>query len=190
MLAADLVGRKEEPMNRSLRLSCCFAVPCLLALAGPPAATAAPPARESFTWDLGVGPLGGDCDGVPILVQSTLYGTQATHHDRDGAVSRIVLHAKTQDRIFLEGSDRAVFGHSSYTQTVLTPGAGLYEGVERWTGVFWHVVVPGLGTVLLDAGLEIIDWKLLSEGSSPVLKAVGKHQWLEGDFDRLCVALR
>jgi hypothetical protein len=72
---------------------------------------------------------------------------------------------------------------------VSTPGAGLYEGVERWTGAFWHVVVPGLGTVLVDVGLEIIDWRLLSEGYSPVLKAVGRHQWLEGDFGGLCAAI-
>jgi hypothetical protein len=191
MLTADVGGHKEECMKRLPRLSALVGLVALggLVLLAPLPMLAAPPVQESFTWDLGAGPLGGDCGGVPILVDTTLYGTQTTYYDKDGNLSRITLHAKTQDRIYLEGSDRVLVGHANYHVFTLTPGAGLYEGVERFTGVFWHVIVPGLGTVLVDVGLEIIDWKLLSEGYSPVLKAVGKHQWLEGDFDTLCTAL-
>ena len=178
-------------MKRLPRLSALVGLVALggLVLLAPLPAPAAPPVKESFTWDFGAGPLGGDCGGVPIMVDTITYGTQTTYYDKGGNLSRITLHAKTQDRIFLEGSEKVLVGHANYHVFTLTPGAGLYEGVERFTGVFWHVIVPGLGTVLVDVGLEIIDWKLLSEGYSPVLKAVGKHQWLEGDFDRLCAAL-
>jgi hypothetical protein len=36
---------------------------------------------------------------------------------------------------------------------------------------------------------EGIPTNLINEGYSPVLKAVGRHQWIEGDFDALCAAL-
>jgi hypothetical protein len=190
MLAAEVGRHKEESMKRLPRLSVGLLALGGLVLLAPLPVSAGPPVKESFTWDFGAGPLGGECGGVPIMVHGITYGTQTTWFDEDGNVSRITLHAKTQDRIFLEGSDKVLVGHASYHVFTLTPGAGLYEGVEKWAGVFWHVVVPGLGTVLVDVGLEIIDWKLLSEGYSPVLKAVGKHQWMEGDFDELCTALR
>jgi hypothetical protein len=66
----------------------------------------------------------------------------------------------------------------------LTPGADPYTGRERWTGLFWHVVAPGVGTVFLDAGLELLEWP-----GPQLLRISGKHQWLESDFGPLCDAL-
>jgi len=97
------------------------------------------------------------------MVHGITYGMQTTYFDQSGQVSRITLHAKTQDRIHLAGSDKVVVGHAKYSVFTLTPGEGFYEGAERWAGVFWHVAVPGLGTVLIDVGCEIIDWRLFYE---------------------------
>ena len=132
-------------MKRLPRLSVGLVALGGLVLLAPLPASAGPPVKESFTWDFGAGPLGGECGGVPIMVHGITYGTQTTWFDKDGNVSRITLHAKTQDRIFLEGSDKVLVGHANYHVFTLTPGAGLYEGVEKWAGVSGTSSFPASG---------------------------------------------
>ena len=115
------------------------------------------------------------------------YGTITTWRDETGYILQLKVHAKDDREIYLEsGQGRRLLSRANYNVFTLTPGAGWFEDVEKWTGLFWHVVVPGVGTVLLDGGLEIIDFKR----ENVVVRAVGNHQWLEGDFDKLCAALQ
>lgn len=129
------------------------------------------------------------CSGDPVMHDVVTYGTLTTWRDTNGDVLKIKMHAMNVDEFYLESGEgrRLLSGATSNTFT-LTPGAsGVYEGVTKWTGLFWHVVVPGVGVVLLDAGFEIIDF---NRENPLVVRRAGKHQWLDGDFDAFCAALR
>ena len=113
-------------------------------------------------------------------------GTITTWLDPDGNLVRVKLYGRAEESWYVASNPgRRLRAKAIYNTFTLTPGVGLYQGVEKWTGLFWHVVAPGYGTVLLDAGLEIIDWT----AAAPVVKVAGRHQWIDGDFDALCAAL-
>ena len=124
------------------------------------------------------------CGGSQVLYDEVLRVTTWTWKDAKGQL-RQKQHGETRDTWYLESSpERTLRGAANYEVETLTPGVPLYQGLELWTGVFWQVFGPRGGTVFLDAGLEIIDWRL----PQPVVKAVGRHDWLDGRFDGLCAA--
>ena len=113
--------------------------------------------------------------------------TTWTWYDTKGQIVRQKLHGESRETWYLDSSPgRTLRGAANYEVETLTPGVPLYQGLELWTGVFWHVFGPRGGTIFLDAGLEIIGWRL----PQPVVKAVGRHDWLDGRFDGLCAALQ
>jgi len=53
----------------------------------------------------------------------------------------------------------------------------------RNMGIAYHVVLPGVGTIFIDAGyaeMAAPEWELILHGN---------HQYYSGDFDKLCAAL-
>ena len=55
-------------------------------------------------------------------------------------------------------------------------------GVEREVGLIWHIVVPGKGVVVIEAGVRI-----LAEGEDPIIH--GPHPVFEEGFEVICRAL-
>lgn len=151
-------------------------------------AFAVQPLKEPFfygpivrpVWD----PVGNPvmCGEATVLTAWVLYGTQTTYYDSTGQVVRIKIHGRIDETWALDtGAGNQLRARANYNTFTLEPG------LEKWTGLFWHVIAPGVGTVFLDAGFEIVDWATLP----PTLRAVhGKHQWLDGDFDAVCAALQ
>lgn len=169
-----------------------LAVAGLLLLLASVAARADGPVKSSFSYDYtgsGLwGPAGEPvtCGGEPVLIDGVAFGTTTVWRDADGNVTHVKAWGRNEESWYLASNpNRRLRAKANYNTFTLTPGADLYAGTERWTGLFWHVVAPGVGTVLLDAGLEIIDWT----AAGPVVRVAGKHQWLDGDFDTLCTAL-
>jgi hypothetical protein len=127
------------------------------------------------------------CGDAQVMNDYDLRLTTWTWYDAKGQVMRQKQHGETRETWYLDSSPgRTLRGAASYEVETLTPGKALYQGLELWTGVFWHVFGPRGKTVFLDAGLEIIDWRSLQ----PMVKAVGRHDWLDGRFDALCAALQ
>lgn len=168
-----------------------------LALAGlivlaPAAVRADGPVKSSFSseytnawlWDAAGNVV--TCAGEPVTIDGVSYGTITTWLDADRNLVRVKLYGRAEESWYLASNPaRRLRAKATYDTFTLTPGVGLYQGLEKWTGLFWHVVAPGYGTVLLDAGLEIIDWT----AAAPVVKVAGRHQWIDGDFGGLCAAL-
>ena len=88
-------------------------------------------------------------------------------------------HWRTNDSFFRIDSDGNPVGeiytrHYNYQTVVQHPG---------WMdlGTLWHLVIKGVGTVLIDAGRLYTD----SQGN---FSYQGNHQVQEGDLDRFCAA--
>jgi hypothetical protein len=183
-----------ERTHRGSALAVVLAAGSLLCLASAGAA-ATEPVKETATYHLPQNvfytadfsqPQPVTCGGAKVMNDYDLRLTTWTWYDAKGQVVRQKQHGETRETWYLEsGSGRTLRGAASYEVETLTPGKALYQGLELWTGVFWHVFGPRGGTVFLDAGLEIIDWRL----PQPMVKAVGRHDWLDGRFDALCAAL-
>ena len=95
---------------------------------------------------------------------------------------RLYLHLTTDD-VFINATTRkTVVGHASYRQSI---DFATEEPKIEFSGLFWHVVVPGVGNVLHDAGRMTID---LETGQIEFMK--GTYQWNVGDFEELCQALK
>jgi hypothetical protein len=173
----------KRRVPRALALAAATLSLCLAASS----AAATQPIRESFLTPPYSGPVL-DVSGSPIrcgddtvIAAGIIHGTVTTYYDATGDLVRTKIHGKVEETWSLaSGSGKELRGKANYNVFTLQPG------MEKWTGVFWHVIAPGVGSVLLDAGLEIIDW------SNPEIVVVrhGKHQWLDGDFDALCAALQ
>ena len=127
------------------------------------------------------------CGGDTVWSDAA-YTCTTTTWSENGQIRRQKLHCRTDETWYLHSNPgRTLRGATNYEAETLIPGVSLYSGLEMWTGVFWHVFGPGNGTVFLDAGLEIIDWRL---SPKPVVKAAGRHDWIDGKFDGLCAALQ
>ena len=65
------------------------------------------------------------------------------------------------------------------------PGAWIHHGL------MYHVTVPGVGRVLIDAGYFIMqDPWLYDDWHDSITWQRGNHQNIDGDFDKFCAALR
>jgi len=116
-----------------------------LAFAAPAAAVA--PQTDVFTRPPGEPEVIGDCDGAPIAAQFGVTIKQTLFFDSAGEVVRVRRH------IELDGT----LTNLDTGATVAVGGVRvLSETAEefRATGSGVHVVVPGLGTVAIEAGSE------------------------------------
>jgi hypothetical protein len=139
---------------------------------------AAPPEREEFQTEPWSGVLA-MCDGFEVINESE--GTLATLHrffDRDGDLVRVSFHGQIEDTYTNSVTGKSISGRGQYNGQVV-----LEEPFEREAGIQFHVLVPGAGVVLIDAGRVVFD--ALGE----VVFQAGRHQVRDGDFEALCAAL-
>jgi len=109
-----------------------------------------------------------------IDVDTTLF------FDQDGNVTEVHLMIRGTDSYVNNKTGRTITMPSSFMvhfdpETLLNMSTGLQ----------YHLVVPGLGNVLLDVGRTVFD---LNTGQFVVLN--GPHQVVEGDTSGICLALQ
>jgi hypothetical protein len=111
---------------------------------------------------------------------ATFYGFGKWFPKKEGG-GRLDLHFKTDDVFINEMTGKTIVGHARFRQSIdFSAGDVKLE----FSGLFFHVVVPGVGNVLQDAGRMVID---LETGQIEFMK--GTYQWNVGDFEELCAAL-
>ena len=99
----------------------------------------------------------------------------------DGTLDRYHTRAELTDLFFNPENGKSVSGRSaSYNFFEDWEDA---PGVWKHTGLMYHAVLPGVGTVLIDAGYFI-----MVDGEKTVLKGI--HEMNGGDIDRLCAVLQ
>jgi hypothetical protein len=164
-------------MSRSVLFSLVVLM-ALLAITVQPAA-AAPPEHWSYLWT-GTDVIA-DCGDFDIIDEWTEYGDATTFYDQEGVPVRVQAHARFEEVI-----RNSVTGKSITTETHGLNWFHVDGESHKVVGRAYHTVVPGVGTVLIDAGHYVFDMEL---DPPEIVFMVGKHQFWEGDLDGLCAAL-
>jgi hypothetical protein len=164
-----------------LRLAVGMALAAIPGLLVSPPLLAGPPERimpfESFSDPTFMARC---ADGFDVYSGGTLYGFGKWFPTKGGG--RLDLHFKTDD-VFVNASTlKTVVGHASWRGSI---DYATDEPVWEYSGLFWHVVIPGVGNVLHDAGRMLVNDET---GEIEFIK--GTYQWNVGDFEELCEALK
>jgi hypothetical protein len=154
------------------------AIVTLFAGIGVPA-SAGPPETDSFEFvdeftDV-------EACGFPIDFRFVGDGSERRFFDQAGNLRRVTIKFSDNGTATNPANGKSASGHDSWTVIV-----DFEDGVPDTVtlpGLTFHFNVPGAGIVLIDAGRVVFD----STGDVVVLN--GPHQFLEGDFSRLCTAL-
>jgi hypothetical protein len=109
----------------------------------------------------------------------TIYCSVKVFKDKDGNAVRAEYHCKTDDVFANANTQVQLVGRANFRESF-----DFGTGDDKYRGLLWHVVVPGVGNVLHDSGLQIVNWEPFE---IKVMK--GTYQWNVGDFSELCAAL-
>jgi len=141
-----------------------------LAIATP--ASAAEPDRERFSFDTQPRVIG-QCNGADLVSQFHITVTETVYYDREGDPARTRVHMRVAGTITNTGTGQTLetLGVRNITETA-------DSFAVRGSGV--HVVIRGVGTVEIEAGLE-------AEGGHYGYKLAGHR--ITGATDQLCAAL-
>ena len=140
--------------------------------------SATPPTNEEQHWS-GADPL--NCGDFTATDNWDMYVTLTYYWNSDGTMDRYHVYGEAIDQITNTLNGKVIYGR--------TEGYNFFEDVEdtpglwKHAGLMFHFVVPGQGTVLVDAGFFY-----MYEGEIIYMK--GNHEFNTGHIEELCAALR
>jgi hypothetical protein len=140
-----------------------------------PAAAAAPERSESVLQGTQVL---AHCNGFDVIDQYNVTVVTTQFFDQSGAAVEIHLSLQGTDTYVRSDTGRAIVQPSHFMARI-----DRQPLVNISTGLQYHLMVPGLGNVLLDAGRTVYDF---TTGSYIFL--AGPHQVVTGDTAGLCAA--
>ena len=148
----------------------------LLALSAISQASAAPPTTSTHQL-LGTQVLA-DCDGFQVFDDYDETIGVTNFYDNDGNL--------IETHLAINGTDTY---RQSMTGQSITMGTHYMVHIDRRTmldsagGLLYHLMIPGLGHVLLDAGRTVYD-----RTTGTLVFLAGPHQVMDGDTSGLCAA--
>jgi hypothetical protein len=167
--------------RRALLSAVLVSVACLLAfpaLADPPVHSTY--ADQYYDGDM-YGPYGPVvCGGVTIQEHSA-YKVRETLYYEEGVLTRIKVHINGSSLWTDPATGRQAVGHWGWIEM----DQDLSDSTWKYVGNPLKAVVPGVGVVIQDAGLQIYD-----HGTGTHIKIVGTYQWNLDDFEEFCAALQ
>ena len=171
-------------MKRIVMLSTlAAAMAVMLALAG--SASAYPPTTETLDPVTGDDVLVENCvvEGETFDIRDDFVqqGTMTTFYDSNGDDVRYRFHFRYVDRFYNSETGKEYTATTANTIDFVDAQSGQLDAM----GLEYHLTVPGVGVVILDAG------KLIETADGEVVFESGKHQILgsETDTDKFCEAL-
>jgi hypothetical protein len=147
-----------------------------LALGLVSSALAAPP--TSTTFQLQGTQVLANCDGFQVFDDYDVTIVETTYYDNDGNWAEI------HDAI--NGTDtyrQSVTGQSITMPSHFMVHYNVPSGLNSSAGLQYHLMIPGLGNVLLDAGRTVYDLN-----AHAYVFLAGPHQVITGDTAGLCAA--
>ena len=122
-----------------------------------------------------------ECGTFDIRDDYVLEGTATTFYDRNGEPVRIRFHISAVDRFYNSETGKEYTSTTANTIDFLDLQSGQVDAM----GLEYHLTVPRVGVVILDAG------KLIETADGEVVFESGKHQILgsETDTDKFCEVL-
>ena len=128
-----------------------------------------------ITWPIDETNVVAECDGFQVLDHVTGELNVTASYDKDGLLERLVT--ETRGRHDIRNSVKNVAVSSSYNRRFVT---AVDAGRTLITGPSYHVTVPGHGAVLIEAGAIMFE--------NGEFRAVGRHDAMSGDTQRICAA--
>jgi hypothetical protein len=122
-----------------------------------------------------------NCDGFDIRDDFIVRGTQTTFYDRNGDAVRDRFHFRYVDRFYNSETGKEYTATTANTIDFVDVQSGQLDAM----GLEYHLTVPGVGVVILDAG------KLIETADGEVVFESGKHQILGSnpDTEKFCAVL-
>jgi hypothetical protein len=171
-----VIERKKEMKKILFTMS----VVLVLLIANITLVSASQPSVESYFWK---GQDTFDCGDFTILDDWEGNYKYTYYWNEDGTLDRYHVRSDIYDIFTNPINGKSISGRAA--------GYNFFEDVEDEPGVWvhagtmYHAVLPGAGTVLIDAGYMIF---IPADGQITVLR--GNHDVNGGDIDQLCAALR
>ena len=111
-----------------------------------------------------------------MVSNTTISVRETTFLDQEGNVDRLQVH--------LMFSGTLTNSRTGKTGTDMPDPINIFleDGVEREVGLIWHIVVPGEGVVVIEAGVRI-----RAPGEETIIH--GPHPVLEEGFEVICGVL-
>ena len=165
-------------MRRLMMLFTIVAIGGVLAMAS--SAAAYPPTSEELPTATGDDLLV-ECGTFDIRDDFVLEGTATTFYDSNGEPVRIRFHFTAVDRFYNSDTGKEYTATTANTIDFVDLQSGQLDAM----GLEYHLTVPGVGVVILDAG------KLIFDAQGNVVFESGQHQILgsETDTDKFCQVL-
>ena len=151
----------------------------LLALAPLGSALAAKPEIRTFevpVEDAVAGTCGTGNDAFDVVSNTIISVRETTFYDKDGNVDRLQVHLMFHGTLTNSSTGKTVTDQPDPINVFIE------DGVEREVGLIWHIVVPGEGVLVIEAGVRI-----KAEGEETIIH--GPHPVLEGGFEVICQVL-
>lgn len=135
------------------------------------------PTKWTDTWS---GTQEYSCGTFSIYDDFIVNASYQDFYDNQGNLIRGRGLLRATDRFYNPVSGKEVFGRVNQVVSM-----DFVDGHVRNLGLAYHVVLPGVGTILIDAGY--LSAYPPYDPTSYVLH--GNHQYWDGDFGKLCSAL-
>jgi hypothetical protein len=144
-----------------------------------------PPVHNTYDAFYYQGPLFGPagpvvCDGATIMERS-VYHIRETLYLQDGVLTRIKGHYRGESVWTNPATGKEAKGLWVWTAIDVNPPSADW----KYVGNPIKAIIPGVGVIMQDAGLQIYD-----HGTSSYIKIVGTYQWNLNDFEEFCAAMQ
>jgi len=121
------------------------------------------------------------CNVQPIQERTAWEDRLTFFYDKEGKRIRLQVHTRGTSVFINPDTGTEARATAGWQTTEKTP----YDG-SKYVGLFYHVVLPGVGVIMQDAGLQIYNW----DSPEPVVKRAGTYQWNLTDYDEFCAAMQ
>ena len=122
-----------------------------------------------------------DCGEFQVLDRFVLDGTLQLFYDKEGNLEKIVKVFSGTDTFINSKTGKEIPTTTIHNSVIYDPETELFA----INGASFRVTVPGSGAVFLDVGRIVTN-----EDLTNVTFQAGPHQFIDGDVEGLCDALR
>lgn len=143
---------------------------------------------DIYEFEFTVNELLWDCGDFEIWDDAVLRSRVKEFYDENRDFEKVMVHGWFTERFYNATTGKSVEGGTNgynFSESADVPGAWIHHGL------MYHVTVPGVGRVLVDAGYFIMQdpWEH-DDWHDSITWQRGNHQNIDGDYDKLCAALR
>ncbi len=131
-----------------------------------------------------------DCGDFEIWSHDAFEAKESQFFDKDGTLVKGLYQYSGTDSFYKSTNPGVIVATSDYGFTVHFDLVTLEPRVEQWkaTGVLWHVVIPGFGSIYHRSGQQVQIVTYVD--GEPIVTLVKETGLIDLDEDEFCAAVR